>query len=245
MRLKIFAASAYLAAASAFAVLSPAPARCVGKPGAIVVLVAGDVRLKPDGESEFRPMRTNDLLYVGDTIKTGPQSLASVVLRSGAEVRLNEGTIFRVYPKGSAREMSSLMEGQIWTRMLHKMARLDVSTPAAICAIRGTEADISQKGALTVKVYEGHVDVRNRFGSRALSAGEMTSVSGPRAAPSAPARMDASQPEKWQQAAGVKDIGPFLARIAPEDGGDKKVLLIVGKDGKSRSVRIRLKKKVQ
>ncbi len=245
MRLKTFFIGAVYLAAAGFGVFSPGTARSLGKPGAIVVLVTGDVRIKPDGEGEFREMRVNDLLYVGDTIRTGPQSLASIILKSGAEVRMNEDTVFRVYPKGGAREMSTLTEGQIWTRMLHKMARLDVSTLAAICAVRGTEADIKQRGALTVKVYEGHVDVSNRLGKQTLSAGEMTSVSGPRAAPVPSVRMVAGQVGNWQKAAEVKGIEVFLARIMPDAGDEKKLLLMVGKDGKSKNVEIKLKRKNQ
>ncbi len=237
MRLKIFIIAAVLA------VLSPAASYCIGKPGAIVVFVAGDVRIKPAAEAEFREMKVNELLYVGDIIRTGPQSLASVILKSGAEVRLNESTVFGVYPKGAGREMSALKEGQIWTKMLHKMAKLDVSTPAAICCVRGTEADIRQKGRLTVKVYEGHVDVMNRFGKQPLSAGEMTSVSGPRSAPSAPRNIAASKAGKWHEAIEVKDMGAFLARILPDAGVEKRTVTLVGKDGIKRNVVIRLKRK--
>jgi len=70
------------------------PARASGKPGAIVVSVTGEVSIKPDGAASFRPISAGDALYAGDSIKTGHGGRMSAVLKSGAEVRLNEDSLF-------------------------------------------------------------------------------------------------------------------------------------------------------
>jgi ferric-dicitrate binding protein FerR (iron transport regulator) len=125
--------------------------------------------------------------------------------------------------------------------MLHRMGRLSVRTPTAVCAIRGTEADIEQKDIMTVKVYEGHVELKNSLGKQALKAGQMSTVAGAGAAPAAPRSMTAADLGKWQEDINVKDIGKYLQVV--DEGGNKKLKLMVEKEGKTKQVDINLKKK--
>jgi ferric-dicitrate binding protein FerR (iron transport regulator) len=123
------------------------------------------------------------------------------------------------------------------------MAKLDVRTPAAVCAIRGTEADIEQRDLLTVKVYEGHVDVQNQQGRQSLKAGQMSTVSGAGAAPGAAKQMGAADKRNWQEGMTVQDMKSFTDKLAAESGGDKKLRLKVDKGGTTKDVEIKLKKK--
>jgi ferric-dicitrate binding protein FerR (iron transport regulator) len=224
--------------------LLPASAGAVaGKVNAIVVYVNGDVQVKRSGGTgAFEPLALNDLLYAGDEVKTGEASQASLATKGGAEVRLNQNSTFNIEAGGKVREMLRLRVGQLWTRMLHKMAKLDVRTPSAVCAIRGTEADIEQRNLLTVKVYEGHVDVQNAQGRQSLAAGQMSTVSGAGAAPSAAKQMSASDKGDWQEGMDVKDMQKFLDKLTSE-GGEKKLKLKIEKDGAMKDVEIKLKKK--
>ncbi|HOW90265.1 MAG TPA: FecR family protein, partial [Elusimicrobiales bacterium] len=219
----------------------PAPAAAAGKVNAIVVFVKGDVQVKRAGAQDYEQVTLNDLLYAGDEIKTGEGGQASLATKGGAEVRLNQNSTFNIEASGKVREMLRLKVGQLWTRMLHKMAKLDVRTPSAVCAIRGTEADIEQRSLLTVKVYEGHVDVINAKGKQSLLAGQMSTV-GSGGAPEAARQMSASDKGEWQEGMSVQDMQGFLDRLQAE-GGDKKLKLKVDKDGKSKDIEIKLKKK--
>jgi len=224
------------------AVWLPGAAMAAGKVNAIVVYVNGDVQVKRAGDKVYAALALNDLLYGGDEVKTGEASQASLATKGGAEVRLNQNSTFAIEPGAKIREMLRLKTGQLWTRMLHKMAKLDVRTPSAVCAIRGTEADIEQRSQLTVKVYEGHVDVQNPQGKQSLKAGQMSTVSGAGAAPSAAKQMSASDMGNWQEGIAVKDMQQFLDKLAV-DGGDKKLKIKVDKDGTTKDVEIKLKKK--
>ncbi|OGS09128.1 MAG: hypothetical protein A2270_08165 [Elusimicrobia bacterium RIFOXYA12_FULL_51_18] len=221
----------------------PGLAAAAGKVNAIVVYAKGDVQVKRSGGDTFSALTLNDLLYAGDEVKTGPASQASLATKGGAEVRLNENSTFNMEPGGRVREMLRLRVGQLWTRMLHKMAKLDVRTPSAVCAVRGTEADIEQRSLLTVKVYEGHVDVQNSQGKQSLAAGQMSTVSGAGAAPAAAKKMGASDVGNWQEGMAVSDMQKFLDKLSSESGGEKKLKLKIDKDGKSKDVEIKLKKK--
>lgn len=219
MGIKYFHMLKHPAAALLLAALLPAAAHCTGKPGAIILSTEGEVLIKPDSGASFLPLRSGDLLYAGDTIKTGPGGRAAAALRSGAEVRLNENTVFVVYPKKYAGEMLQLKAGQIWTRLLKgHTGPLYVATPSAICAIRGTEADIMQRGGLLVKVYEGSVVIRNSLGRMALAAGQMSVVVRPDFSPQPPKMMSPFNTGRWQQRLKLRNIQEFLQKLAAYGG---------------------------
>ena len=226
------------------AVCLTGPAFGAGKVNAVVVYAKGDVQVMRAGEKVYSELKVNDLLYAGDSIKTGAKSRAGLVTKGGADIRLNENSSFDLAPGSRVRELIDLSTGQLWTRMLHKMAKIDVRTPAAVCAVRGTEADIEQRSLLTVKVYEGHVDVQNSLGSQTLNAGQMTTVAGAGAAPGAPKKMGAQDSGKWQEAVNVSDYDKFVKLLKESgDSGKKLKTSIRMPDGSIKQIEGNLKKK--
>ena len=224
---------------AALAVL-PSAGWCAARMAAVVVFAEGDVQLVRAGSEKAEALAVNTGLEPGDAVKTGPGAKASLVTKGGAEIRINENSTFEVPGKNSLRETYELKIGQVWSRMLHKMGRLSVRTPSAVCAIRGTEADIEQKDIMTVKVYEGHVELKNALGRQALKAGQMSTASAA-AAPAAPKQMTQADMGKWQEGINVKDIGRYLQVV--DEGGQKKLKLVIDKGGQTRQVDINLKKK--
>ena len=235
---------AVLALAGAFALAALLPAGyafCADMAG-VVVFVEGDVKVKRAGAADYAELKLNDSLQEGDAIKTGAGAKASLVTKGGAEIRINENSDFSIPVK--KRNFFNLGAGQVWSRMLSKMAKLNVRTPSAVCAVRGTEADIEQKEILTVKVYEGHVDLTGNNGkTQALRAGQLSTV-GAAGAAAAPRQMAPNEMGKWQEGVDVKDIGKYLDRMGLEAADSKKVKLkIADKGGKTKDVEVKLKKK--
>jgi len=225
-----------------------APEAFCAKIAAMTVYTAGDVQVKRSGESSFSELKVNDMLYPGDNIKTAASSRVGLVTKGGAEVRLNENSNFEISAGGRLREMLNLGMGQLWTRMLHKMAKINVRTPSAVCAIRGTEADIEQRSLLTVKVYEGHVDVQNSLGKQSLAAGQMTTVAGANSAPDAAKKMSGSEAGNWQDGAKagdkISDYDKFLKLLkeSAESGKELKTSVKMP-DGTVKEIKGELKKK--
>jgi hypothetical protein len=228
-------------AAFAAAALFPVSGVCAEKMSAVAVYVSGDVQVKRADAKDFAALKVNDSLSPGDSIKTAAGAKASLVSKGGAEIRINENSTFDIPGKNENANTFSLMAGQVWSRMLHKMAKLSVRTPSAVCAIRGTEADIEQKDIMTVKVYEGHVDLTNAAGKQSLHAGQVSTVSGT-AAPAAPRAMSNSEKGNWQDGVTAKDINKYVDSMGGP-GGEKKLKLKLDKDGKSKDVEVKLKKK--
>jgi hypothetical protein len=210
----------------------------------VIIYVEGDVQFKRGGAGSYSGLRLNEALQPGDIIKTGPGAKTSLATKGGAEIRINQNSIFQIPAESKAKNIFNLSMGQVWSRMLHKKARLSVRTPAAVCAIRGTEADIEQKEIMTVKVYEGHVELQNGLGKQALRAGQISTVAGANAAPAAPRQMNAAEQGKWQDTIQVRDLGKYLERLGLENKVDQKDLqLKVGKEGRAKDIKIKLKKK--
>ena len=213
-----------------------------GEVCAVVVYTKGSVEVLRSGEKEYKKIKVNETLFPGDKIKTGKWGKASVVIKSGAEIRINGNSEFEISPEGELKEVVKLTIGQIWTKMLHKMGGVTVRTPSAVCGVRGTEADIEQRELLTVKVYEGHVDVENANGKQSLFAGQMTTVSGANATPQSPKQMDKKDIGTWQEKINVKDIEKIFENL--KNAKDEKILkLKINKGGKEKEVEVKLKKK--
>jgi hypothetical protein len=232
--------STILAAAvfSAAALLPPVCA-AAGKIAAVSVFVNGDVTILRSGKTAYEPLKINVLLRDGDAIKTGQGATASIITKAGAEVRINGNTELNFPRKSGIRGLFDLAVGQVWSRMLHKMAALNVRTESAICAVRGTEADIEQRALMTVKVYEGHVLLKNALGEQALVAGQLSTVAGG-AAPAAPRQMTDDEIGKWQETIEVKDLGKYLRRVGLNE---KDLKVKISKDGEETDVVVKLKEK--
>ncbi len=224
----------------------PSTAQSAQKTAAIVTFVKGKVEVKRAGKQEFEELTASSMLYERDEVRTSAQAQAALALTGGAEVRLNENSHFKV-PSGKKRgEEVNLSMGQIWTRMLHKMAKLKVRTPTAVAAVRGTEADIETREIMTVKVYEGHVDLSNSKGTQSLKAGQMSQVSGAGAAPSPARDMQPGEKGTWQEGITIENVNEFVDKLNAASGikGKKTLELDIKKEGgESKKVKVELDKK--
>lgn len=223
-----------LALAALFSASALLPAAAADMAG-VVSFVEGDAKLKR-GSAEMTELKLNDSLMEGDAIKTGPGGKVSLITKGGAEIRINENSDFSIPVK--KRNFFNLGGGQMWSRMLGKFGKLNVRTPSAVCAVRGTEADIEQKEILTVKVYEGHVGVKGNTGpEQNLRAGQISTV-GAGGKASAPRQMSAGEIGKWQEGAASKDLAKFVEQMGIDPKDPSLKVRVGGKD-----IDVKLKKK--
>lgn len=221
-------------------------ARAAAPVAGVVISIEGKPEFKKAGAKAFKPLKFNEMLNEGDTVKTGPGVRVAVAFVGGAELRINENSSFKMESGGGAKPTSVYTEfGNAWTRLLHGKSGMQVRTPSAVAAVRGTEADVNQgDGPMTVKVYEGFVDVINPKGTTALRAGQQTSVAGGGSAPGAAKAMSVSDYGTWQNALKAKDLSGSLKML--EAAADKSRTLdleMKGKDGKAKKVRMHFEKK--
>jgi len=210
----------------------------------VVISMQGQPMTKPNGEKEFKKLKLNQFVYEKDVIKTAAGERAAVAFVGGAELRINESSEFVMQSGGGRKETSVFTQaGQAWTRLLHGRAGMRVGSPLAVAAVRGTEADVDVAARMTVKVYEGHVNVQNEFGKQDLKAGQMTQVAGG-LAPEAPRQMGQGEYGTWQNGLQANGLDKNLKRLRKEADKNRTMELKYKKDdGTQGSVKIKLKKK--
>lgn len=131
---------------------------------AMVIPVSGEVRRSFKGSDVA--MDSVLPLRVGEKVEVGANSSAKLfVARGDAEVDLHENSNFTV----TRDDTSESFEAMLGTGLAHIKAKLknyfgkkfEVRTPAAICAVRGTDFSIRNfEGGSHIEVFEGTVSVR-------------------------------------------------------------------------------------
>ncbi|MBI3300220.1 MAG: FecR domain-containing protein [Elusimicrobia bacterium] len=241
-RLLGLAAVGCLAAAlSSGLAAAPAPKPVAG----VVVDLRGAPTVKASADGKVSKLKLQQFVYDSDVIKTGAGERTAIAFVGGAEMRINENSEFAVESGGGSKPTSVYTKaGQAWTRLLHGKAGMNVRSPLAVAAVRGTEADVEVDRRMTVKVYEGLVDLQNPFGLQSLRAGMMTQVGGAGQAPDAARMMGQSDYGRWQTTLSPKDVGRALKRLQGEADKTRKLnIQFRGKDGQVKETEAILEKK--
>jgi ferric-dicitrate binding protein FerR (iron transport regulator) len=129
--------------------------------GGVVVADGGDVRrYSADGmalEDVSGPLRA------GETIRTGADGSARLFLgERGSQAQLAPESEFTVSEGETLRDfIGKLKQGLVrLLARLDRMERFEVRTPAAVCAVRGTDFAVENRdGQTRVRVFSGVVEV--------------------------------------------------------------------------------------
>lgn len=173
----------------------------IGEGGARVVAVENQVKTQRRGTGTFANVVTNEVLGLGDSLSTGPDSSATLGLSDKALYRVDELTDLVLSPAGAGtgnRFQVELREGGFYLLNREKTGEQKFKTPTASGAILGTEVAVrvAKDGRTTVALLEGRVDLSNEFGSVSLAPGEQGDVQ-PGRAPTKTALLDAVAPVQW------------------------------------------------
>ncbi len=233
-----------LAAVCALALAAAQPAWAQRPAAGVVVAIVGKPRVQSADKAGMKALKLNQFVYEGDTIETRNGERVSLALIGGAEFRINENSSFEVESGGGSKPASLKTKlGQAWTRLLHGHAGLLMRGPIAVASVRGTEADVDIGKRMTVKVYEGLVDVYNDQGRSSLKAGEMTQVGGAGQAPEAPRPMGANDYGNWQSQLLPVNLDQNIERLNKEADRIRNLELnMIDKGGKQKSIKLKFEK---
>lgn len=180
---RIFATAALLAGLSV--ICTTLQAQTAGK----LVSATGKVEVQASGQAQWQAAANGQTLNGGDTVRTGAQSRAAILLADETQLKLNSNSqlqlaavrqtsnlLVRVAQQGARADQSilNLSGGEAWVRSKKTPAAVRVNTPAVTAAIRGTEFDIkvAPDGESVATVVEGAVDYRNDQGFVLVNSGE-------------------------------------------------------------------------
>ncbi len=140
----------------------------------------GQVEVYPVNGTQWAPAHTNQVLHIGDRLRTAEHSRATLRLSDLTLLRVNELTTLQIRPPQEAGRQSLLdvSGGSLYFLSREKPARQQFRTPLSSGAIRGTEFNLSvgQDGKTAVALIEGELTLSNELGQVAMASGEMGTV---------------------------------------------------------------------
>lgn len=135
-----------------------------------VALLQGKAEVRGKGDSAYRPVRIGSVIRTGDRLRTVSDCRLEMQMDGCITVRLgpdSDCTIEELDSKGGTllTMRARLQAGKAWavvTRVLRVQPRLQVQTPSAVLAVRGTtlRLDVSERGDTEVFTYEGAVELQ-------------------------------------------------------------------------------------
>ncbi|MBE9535307.1 MAG: FecR domain-containing protein, partial [Proteobacteria bacterium] len=139
-----------------------------------MVSVQGTVEIQRVGETGWQPVKLNDTLCPGDTIRAQKRSRANLSLINQSVLRLNQRTTLTLgeFKKEEETSVVDLIKGA--GHFLSRKSRaLEVRTPFAIAGVRGTEFFVSVEEDQTfLSIFEGKVLASNEVGQLLLASGQ-------------------------------------------------------------------------
>ena len=140
-------------------------------------------------------------LAIHDRLRTGDLSQASVRLTNLSVLQIDELTTIEILaPRGPAtnKPVLDLKAGQIYFFSRDKPREIELQTPVATGALRGTEFNLSvgAGGRTVLTMLDGEVQLRNQFGQVLVGTGEQGLVE-PGHAPTKTAVINAMNIVQW------------------------------------------------
>ncbi len=156
--------------------------------------IEGTVEIQPSGGGAAHPITsdTPPVLGPGDTLRTGLDGHADVLLSEGGIISLDAGSAMILAEKGAEALYGEI---RFWGQR-----RFEVRTPAAVCANRGTEyvvREIPGKPS-SVVVIEGTVAFSDIKGQKTVlvAAGQQSYLL-PDGTPAEPVKANLQEMKKW------------------------------------------------
>ncbi|MBI4051706.1 MAG: FecR domain-containing protein [Elusimicrobia bacterium] len=130
----------------------------------------GNVEVQKKGSTEWMGAAAPYELDLGDQIKTGRRGKAQILFRDGSRIELGRSTQFEIENAGTTQSVLRLSWGRLraWITSA-KERRMEVRTPTAVAAVRGTEFSMQYRnGVTTVDLYGGLLSVSDNKGNEVM-----------------------------------------------------------------------------
>jgi tetratricopeptide (TPR) repeat protein len=169
-----------------------------GKLAATVIAERGSVSVERSGGTNFEALNTQDVLFLGDTIKTSTGGEVDILFLDGSQIKVDANSIVRIANSESKVRSESLFSAILGVVWAHLRPDTRVETPSAIVIVRGTEIalDIDDDGTGQLTVVNGDAIFANDQGSVDVIA-DQQSIARPGFAPTAPVAVDPTGLITW------------------------------------------------
>ena len=188
----------------------------------------GRVELLRSGKTKWIKAQKGILLFEGDRIKTRELARAAVILDDGSIIRLNENSdlLFKVKQAKKQKRLKLLM-GHLWAkiRKLDRGQELEIETPSAVAAIKGTELELKvlPDGKVQLVVWDGLVDFFNSHGKVVVRASQ-ESTSAKDQIPGEPQKANLESRDQWfGSVVAIPSSKTLKLKIKDKDGKEQKL----------------------
>jgi tetratricopeptide (TPR) repeat protein len=154
---------------------APATTPRSGPTSGLIVSTNGDEEIRFVAEEAWRSAEIEQDLLAGDQLRTGPVGALALRFADQTLIRLHRNSELLVKEVlGAGAAQLQLNAGQIWARAATAGRGVDVATPSATAAIRGTDWSLAvdADGRTTLIVIAGEVELSNPQGAVTVRAGE-------------------------------------------------------------------------
>jgi Flp pilus assembly protein TadD len=171
--------------------------------------------------ADWQPARPAQPLATGDFVRTRQAARMALLFADDTQLRLHQNTVLQVKGVATpAQPVTTLLlnAGRAWTQTRRADgSRLNLETPAATAAIRGTDWDISVEddGRTLLTVLSGTVEFSNAQGQVSVGANEAAYAE----VGKAPVKLVLSQPRdriQWVNALRADPLPHLAAEPVPE-----------------------------
>ena len=185
---------------------APAPAGL-----AIIITIEGRVEVLRGGAGAWVAAERNQRLGIGDKLRTGENSRATIQLANASVERLRSLTVITIEaPRKAEGGISLLLErGALFFKSWAKPETQEFRTPTVAGAIRGTEfyLTVADDGSTVVSLIDGEVNLTSPDGALPLKSGEQATIERGRA-PAKTAVLETTRIVQWYlYYPGVLDFG--------------------------------------
>lgn len=146
-------------------------------PAAVVVALEGTVDTARGGTVQWSAANIGTALTIGDQLRTGQRSRASIRLSNLSVLRVGELMHYEIEPAratSGAKASLNLKAGSAYFFSRDKPGSMELKTPTVTGAIRGTEfaVTVEPDGRTTLMMIDGEVELTNPLGHVTLNAGD-------------------------------------------------------------------------
>jgi len=145
---------------SLLAILASLPAFAAAEEAKLLAF-SGTVEVRKTREGQWAPASERADIPEGGAVRTGADGGAVVLMPNKSKVWLKESSNLEVEQRQTLASRLALVFGRMKVRVPHLMRKekFEVRTPAAVCAVRGTEftVDTTEAGAMNINVLYGEV----------------------------------------------------------------------------------------
>jgi hypothetical protein len=129
-----------------------------------ILSMSGTVEARQTREGQWVPASENMEIAEGGAVRTGADGGAVLLMPNKTKVWMKEGSSLELEQRQTLASRLALVFGRIKVRVPHLMRKekFEVRTPAAVCAVRGTEftMDTTEDGQMNVQVLFGEVKLK-------------------------------------------------------------------------------------